>query len=99
LKLPHATTVRAAGLVTLRQRPQSASGVTFITLEDEDGMINVVVWYSLAQRQRRVYLEAQLLAVDGVLESVDGVQHLVAKRLHDFSSLLDGLDSRSRNFH
>jgi error-prone DNA polymerase len=97
--LPHNTRVRAAGLVTLRQRPQTASGVTFITLEDEDGTINVVVWHDLAERQRRAFLESQLLAVDGVLESADGVQHLIAQRLQDLSPLLDNLDSRSRDFH
>ncbi len=97
--LPHNTPVRAAGLVTVRQRPQTANGTTFITLEDEDGVVNVVVWRDLAERQRRIFLESQLLAVDGVLESADGVQHLIARRLHDFSPLLGALDARSRDFH
>ncbi|WP_414707381.1 error-prone DNA polymerase, partial [Rudaea sp.] len=97
--LPHNTPVRAAGLVTVRQRPQTAKGTTFITLEDEDGVVNVVVWRDLAERQRRIFLESQLLAVDGVLESADGVQHLIARRLYDFSPLLGALDARSRDFH
>ena len=97
--LPHNTPVRAAGLVTVRQRPQTAKGTTFITLEDEDGVVNVVVWRDLAERQRRIFLESQLLAVDGVLESADGVQHLIARCLHDFSPLLNALDARSRDFH
>ena len=97
--LTHATHVRAAGLVIGRQRPQTASGVTFITIEDEDGPVNVVVWFELAERQRRVFLESQLLAVDGLLESVDGVQHLIAHRLHDLTPLLGDLDARSRDFH
>ena len=99
IAMPHKTPVRAAGLVTVRQRPQTAKGTTFITLEDEDGIVNVVVWRDLAERQRRVYLESQLLADDGLLESVDGVQHLIARRLHDLTPLLGNLDARSRDFH
>ena len=91
--------VRTAGLVTLRQRPQTASGVIFMTLEDEDGMTNVVVWNDLAQRQRRELLQARLLAVEGKLESRHGVQHLIAERLHDWTELLGQLDTRSRDFH
>ena len=91
--------VRAAGLVIGRQRPQTASGVTFVTLEDEFGMVNVVVWHHLAQRQRRPFLEARLMQVDGELEVKDGVRHLIAKRLHDLSPWLASLDVRSRDFH
>lgn len=96
---PHASLVRTAGLVTQRQRPQTASGVTFITLEDEHGPINVIVWRQVAERQRRVLLEARLLGVDGRWEHVDGVSHLIAHRLIDMSALLGSLDSRSRDFH
>ncbi|TWC27853.1 error-prone DNA polymerase [Pseudomonas sp. SJZ079] len=94
----HGRSVSVAGLVVGRQRPQTASGVTFITLEDEHGMVNVVVWHDLAERQRRVLVEAQLLQVDGHLEAQDGVRHLIAGRLRDLSSLLSGLDVRSRDF-
>ena len=96
--LVHGSHARAAGLVTLRQRPMTAKGTTFVTLEDEDGMVNVVVWPDLAERQRRVLLTATLLGVEGRWESVEGVQHLIAKRLHDYSPLLGALDSRSRDF-
>jgi error-prone DNA polymerase len=96
---PHASHVRTAGLVTQRQRPQTASGVTFITLEDEHGPINVIVWQQVAKRQRRVFLEARLLGVDGRWEHVDGVSHLIAHHLIDMSALLGPLDSRSRDFH
>jgi len=95
---PHQSPVRAAGLVTQRQRPQTASGVTFITIEDEHGAINVVVWSQVAERQRRAYLEARLLGVEGQWECVDGVAHLIARRLTDMSAWLGELDSRSRDF-
>ena len=98
LPLAHGTRVRMAGLVTLRQRPETASGATFVTLEDEDGMVNVVVWRDLAERQRRILLEARLLAVEGKLESAEGVQHLIAARLQDLSPLLGSLATRSRDF-
>lgn len=88
----------AAGLVIGRQRPQTASGVTFVTLEDEHGMINVVVWLQVAERQRQVFLESRLMMVEGTLESESGVRHLIAKRLHDLSPLLSRLDVRSRDF-
>jgi error-prone DNA polymerase len=98
-KLPHATQVRTVGLVTQRQQPQTASGVTFITIEDEFGHVNVVVWNHIAQTQRRAYLEARLLAIEGRWEAVDGVSHLIARKLHDLSGLLADLDARSRDFH
>jgi len=98
-RCPNGQQVRTAGLVTLRQRPQTASGVIFMTLEDEDGMTNVVVWNDLAQRQRRELLESRLLAVEGRLEKRHGVQHLIAERLHDWTRLLGALDTRSRDFH
>jgi error-prone DNA polymerase len=88
----------AAGLVIGRQRPQTASGVTFVTLEDEHGMINVVVWLRVAERQRQVFLESQLMMVEGKLESESGVRHLIARRLHDLTPLLRSLDVRSRDF-
>ena len=92
------TPLRVAGLVTMRQRPQTASGVTFVTLEDEHGLLNVIVWRDLGQRQRRELAESRLLAVDGHLESADGVQHIIARRLDDLSPLLGSLDHRSRDF-
>ncbi|HET6435438.1 MAG TPA: error-prone DNA polymerase [Xanthomonadaceae bacterium] len=90
---------RFAGLVLLRQRPQTASGVTFMTLEDEAGMINVVVWAQLAERQRRVFLEARLMGIEGRLESEQGVRHLIARRLEDLTPLLSGVATTSRDFH
>ncbi|MDQ3288321.1 MAG: error-prone DNA polymerase [Pseudomonadota bacterium] len=97
--MPHGRQVRIAGLVTLRQRPETASGVIFLTLEDEDGMTNVVIWRDLAERQRRVLLESRLLAVEGRLEHQHGVMHLIAQRLDNLTALLGSLDTRSRDFH
>lgn len=97
--IEHGRLVSVAGLVIGRQRPQTASGVTFVTLEDEHGMINVVVWHDLAERQRRVLIESQLLQVDGHLESESGVRHVIAGRLRDLTPLLTGLTVRSRDFH
>ncbi|UPF01873.1 error-prone DNA polymerase [Pseudomonas mosselii] len=95
----HGDTVAVAGIVVGRQRPQTASGVTFVTLEDEHGMINVVVWRDLAERQRRALVGSKLLKVSGRLEQESGVRHLIARRLEDISPLLQGLDVRSRDFH
>jgi error-prone DNA polymerase len=99
LKARHGQHVRAAGLVTCRQRPGTASGVIFVTLEDETGSTNVVVWRDLGQRQRRTLLGARLLGVHGVLERDGGVAHLIAGRLVDLSHLLGRLTTRSRDFH
>ncbi|KTT16520.1 error-prone DNA polymerase [Pseudomonas parafulva] len=95
----HGDAIAMAGLVVGRQRPQTASGVTFVTLEDEFGMVNVVVWRDLAERQRRALVGARLMKVSGRLEQENGVRHLVARRLEDVSVLLQGLDVRSRDFH
>ncbi|WP_218186945.1 MULTISPECIES: error-prone DNA polymerase [unclassified Pseudomonas] len=94
----HGQLSRIAGLVVGRQRPGTASGVTFVTLEDEYGMVNVVVWRDLAEQQRRELLQSRLLRIDGTVERKEGVLHLIAGRLTDLSELLDGLDTRSRDF-
>ncbi|EKT4559631.1 error-prone DNA polymerase [Pseudomonas putida] len=95
----HGDNIAVAGLVVGRQRPQTASGVTFVTLEDEHGMVNVVVWRDIAERQRRALVGAQLLKVSGRLVQENGVRHLIARRLEDVTPLLQGLDVRSRDFH
>ena len=91
--------MRCAGLVTVRQHPGTAKGVTFVTLEDETGHVNVVVWRALAQKQHRVLLESTVMGVDGVLQVSEGVHHLIADRLHDYSELLPELSFASRDFH
>jgi error-prone DNA polymerase len=96
---PTGTPVHVAGLVTCRQHPGTAKGVIFVTLEDETGQINVVVWERLSQKQRRPLLGARLLGVDGILERESGVTHLIAQRLTDHSALIGDLDAHSRDFH
>ncbi|WP_419343527.1 error-prone DNA polymerase [Achromobacter sp. PD1] len=96
---PDKRVARACGIVTVRQRPQTAKGVIFVTLEDETGPVNVVVRTELIERQRRELLGASLLGVYGSWQSVDGVRHLIAQRLVDLSELLGDLNTQSRNFH
>ncbi|NWB83681.1 error-prone DNA polymerase [Pseudomonas gingeri] len=98
LEVEHGRPVSIVGLVTGRQRPGTASGVTFVTLEDEFGNVNVVVWRDLAERQRQVLVGAQLLKVDGRLESEGDVRHVIAGRLGDLGSLLADITVRSRDF-
>ena len=95
----HRRIARAAGLVINRQRPGAAGGVVFLTLEDETGSVNVVIWNDLARRQRPQVVGARLLGVIGIWEQRDNVSHLVAGRLEDHSQLLGELQTRSRDFH
>ncbi len=97
--LPSGRRARAAGIVTGRQRPHTASGAVFVTLEDETGYVNVIVWRDLTERQRRELLGARLMGVEGILEREGEVVHLVAKRLTDHSALLGRLVTQSRDFH
>ncbi|MGY6554412.1 MAG: helix-hairpin-helix domain-containing protein [Wenzhouxiangella sp.] len=92
------TPVEACGLVTHRQRPGTASGVIFLSLEDETGIINVIVWPKLAERYRQAVLQAQLLRVVGTLQNAEGSQHLIAKSLHSEDQRLAGLRATSRDF-
>ena len=91
--------VRVAGVVITRQRPASASGVTFVTLEDETGHVNLVVWESLGDAQRRELLESRLMEVQGRLQREGEVIHVVAERLVDRSAWLGALEVSSRDFH
>ncbi|MEH6581071.1 MAG: error-prone DNA polymerase [Halioglobus sp.] len=91
--------VSIAGLVTCRQRPGTASGVLFLTLEDETGNSNIVIWKNTQQRFRKELMTAQLLLVKGTLETKDNVIHIIAGALFDYSSELQTLPVQSRNFH
>ncbi len=95
----HRALVRAAGIVVGRQRPGTATGIVFVTLEDETGLTNVVVHPQLVERQRRELLGASLLGVFGQLQVEGQVVHLVAKRLVDLSAWLGRLETVSRDFH
>jgi error-prone DNA polymerase len=97
--LPHGERVHTAGLVITRQRPGTASGILFLTLEDETGHFNVVVWGNLAEKYRRAVLGARLLGVVGEIQREGEVLHVIAKHLQDHSSLLGNLLTRSRDFH
>lgn len=102
----HGQFVRVAGLVTCRQRPGTATGVVFVTLEDETGNINVVVWSHLFDRFRATILQGQLLRVEGLLQREREVIHVIARRAFDASNLLqalsadgDSMNLSVRNFH
>ena len=96
---PSGRLARACGLVTVRQRPSTAKGIIFVTLEDETGCVNIIVQPALALRQRRELLQSSLLGVIGVWQNTQGVRHLLAGRLEDQTALLGQLNTTSRNFH
>jgi error-prone DNA polymerase len=96
---PEGRWVKTAGLVITRQRPGSAAGVIFVTLEDETGYVNLIVWNSVAVEQRAALLESRLLEVHGKLQREGDVQHVIARQLTNLSSLLGDLTVTARNFH
>ncbi len=102
-QLQHGRFARLAGLVTGRQRPSTASGVIFLTLEDETGNANVVIWNSVLARFRPIVLHARLVLIKGVVEREGAIVHLVAGHLQDLDHHLDhhlgAIDLNSRDFH
>ncbi|HUG25876.1 error-prone DNA polymerase [Piscinibacter sp.] len=95
---PSGRLARASGLVTHRQRPETANGTVFVTLEDETGQVNVIVWPRVVESQRLPLLGATLLTVYGQWQREGDVMHIVAMKMIDHSHLLTGLSSKSRNF-
>jgi error-prone DNA polymerase len=91
--------VRACGIVTVRQRPSTANGTIFATIEDETGTVNLILWPDLIERQRKEVLGATLLGVIGTWQRQGQVRHLVAQELTDLSPLLGRLLTASRDFH
>ena len=91
--------MHVAGLVLMRQHPGSAKGVTFLTLEDETGPVNIIVWESIGAQQRRPMIESALLEVRGELQREQTVTHVIAHQLVDHSHRLGALLVRSRDFH
>jgi error-prone DNA polymerase len=98
-QLRHGQLVTVTGLVVGRQRPSTSSGVTFVTLEDETGNVNVVIWQETGRLQRQQWLHARLLEVKGTLEKHGDIIHVVAGRLTDKSALLASAPVKSRDFH
>jgi error-prone DNA polymerase len=96
--LPHGRRVRVAGLVLMRQRPSTASGVTFVTLEDETGMANLIVYPAVWERYRRAARSATIMQVDGVLQRQGEIIHVLVSRLADLSQQLTAVQTRSRDF-
>ena len=95
----HGQPIRVAGLVTCRQRPSSASGVVFLTLEDETGNINVLVWTSVLERYRSQLLQGQLLQIKGTVEREGEVIHVIAGQVIDRTELLGSLGEASNDTH
>ncbi len=98
-KLANQLPVQVAGVVTCRQSPGTAGGVTFMTLEDETGMVNVVVWRAIAQRDKTAFLTSRLLMVAGQLQRSGEVIHIIAGQLQSIDKLLPELAAASRDFH
>ena len=95
----HGHYVHAAGIVTTRQSPSSANNVTFVTLEDETGNINLVVWQRLAESQHQALVGSQLLGVRGQVQREGQVIHVIAHHLRDYTTMLGSLTTQSRDFH
>ena len=97
--LPNGRLVRACGIVTLRQQPHTAKGVVFVSLEDEDGSVQVIVWKSVREQQRQELMNAKLLGVYGTWQREGEVRNLIAQHLVDLTHLLGRLSAPSRDFH
>ena len=96
---PNGRIVRYAGIVTLRQQPDTANGTIFVSLEDETGVVQVIVWKRLRERQRHEVLRSRLMAVYGTWQREGDVKNLIAGHLQDLTSLLGELETTSRDFH
>jgi error-prone DNA polymerase len=97
--LPNGKLVRACGIVTGRQQPETSKGVVFVTLEDETGVVQVIVWKALRDRQRNELIRSRLMAVRGVWQREGEVCNLIAGHLEDLTPLLGRLATESRDFH
>ncbi len=89
---------RGCGIVTVRQRPSTANGVLFMTIEDETGVVNVIVWPGVLERFRKEILNASLIGIYGQWQSEGDVRHLIAQHVVDLTPLLGGLEPASRDF-
>ncbi len=93
---PNGARVTVAGLVILRQRPGTAKGVIFVTLEDETGVVNVIIWKKLYEAQRRTVIASRMMRVTGRMQREGGVTHVIAESVEDISALLDELLAEDR---
>jgi error-prone DNA polymerase len=91
--------VRVAGIVTHRQRPETASGVLFMSLEDETGISNLILWPKIQRTQREALFGARLIIVEGELQSASNVTHVIAEKIRDYTAWLGRLPTQSRDFH
>jgi error-prone DNA polymerase len=91
--------VRVAGIVTHRQRPETASGVIFMSLEDETGISNLILWPSIQTSQRQAIFTGRMLIVEGQLQSASNVVHVIAEKIRDYTRWLGRLPTQSRDFH
>jgi error-prone DNA polymerase len=96
---PDRRLARACGLVTHRQKPTTANGTVFLTIEDETAQVNVIVWPDMAEKNRQILREAQIMAVFGVWQKEGDVYNLIAKRIMDYTFLLGEIQLKSRDFH
>jgi len=94
-----AAVVIVGGLVTHLQHPQTANGVIFASLEDETGISNIIFWPAVFTTYRHKILQTKLMIVEGELQSQEGVTHIVAQRVEDFSHWIKSLPRNSRDFH
>ena len=99
VRSPHGRRVSVAGVVLVRQRPGTASGVVFVTMEDETGVANLILWPQTYDAFRPTARHAVLLQCDGYVQRQGQVVHVLARRLFDLSHLLKGYEQRSRDFH
>lgn len=95
---PEGARIAVAGLVILRQRPGTAKGVIFLTLEDETGVVNIIVWRKIYERFRRAVIAGRLLRVTGRLQRAHSVTHVIAEEVEDISDMLDLLLMPDRGF-
>lgn len=99
-EIKHKAVVVVVGVVIGRQSPGTASGVTFMTIEDYSGNSNVVVWMATARTQKEAFLKSKIVRINGILERGDeGVTHIIAGKIQDLTHLLDQLNTKSRDFH
>ena len=90
-KAAHLTPICVAGLVILRQRPGTAKGVIFLTLEDETGYANIIIWRKVYEKNRRAIISGRLLRITGKLQHEGDTTHVIAEKIEDISDLLDKL--------